>query len=209
MAIKLSSKVNAYPPDAIYPYGNINDDTGTGNGTPVDKNTYADLHQFFAKMVADAGITLNDLPENSVNGFQYNDALNNLLNGNALWYNLSLTTSNFRGYKTSTSTYYNVSALSGTVRLHNNSITKKLTINIEIDFTSPSTTVDEFHLDSIYIGNLVPVSKGAVNVYNSSCNAFEFFRLLGANNRIIIKGYYSCVSNNNYHISASATLEIL
>ena len=60
MAIKLENKVNTEAPSVAYPFGNIKDNTGSNNGTPVDKNVYADFHQFFAKMMAESGIAYND-----------------------------------------------------------------------------------------------------------------------------------------------------
>ena len=50
MAIKLEDKPNTVAPNADYPYGNIQDNTGSNNGTPVNTLVYSDLHQFFAKM---------------------------------------------------------------------------------------------------------------------------------------------------------------
>jgi len=71
MAIKLEDKPNTLAPNADYPYGNIQDNTGSNNGTPVNTLVYADLHQFFAKMMAESGIVYNDQPDNATNGFQY------------------------------------------------------------------------------------------------------------------------------------------
>ena len=71
MAIKLENKVNTEAPSVAYPFGNIKDNTGSNNGTPVDKNVYADFHQFFAKMMSESGIIYNDLPDNNTDGFQY------------------------------------------------------------------------------------------------------------------------------------------
>ena len=34
--------------DANYPYGRIKDNTGAGDGTPVNEFVYGDIHQFFA-----------------------------------------------------------------------------------------------------------------------------------------------------------------
>lgn len=74
MAIKLVSKTNTDPISGTYPYGKIRDDVAPGTGTPVSTQVYGDFHQFFARMAALAGVTLNDLPENNTNGFQYNEA---------------------------------------------------------------------------------------------------------------------------------------
>ena len=71
MAIKLENKVNTEAPSVAYPFGNIKDNTGSNNGTPVDKNVYADFHQFFAKMMSESGIAYNGLPDNNTDGFQY------------------------------------------------------------------------------------------------------------------------------------------
>lgn len=75
MAIKLSSKSNTAAPNGDYPFGRIRDDDGTGNGTPVDTSVYGDFHQFFAKLASESGITLNNLPDNQTNGYQYIEAL--------------------------------------------------------------------------------------------------------------------------------------
>lgn len=80
MAIKLENKTNVTAPGGDYPYGNIKDDTGVGDGTPVDKQVYADFHQFFARMLALSGITANNLPDNQTNTFQYYLALKKLAN---------------------------------------------------------------------------------------------------------------------------------
>lgn len=75
MAIKLSSKTNTGAPNTTFPYGFIQDDPGNGSGTPVNTQVYGDFHQFFARISAIGDITLNDLPEGHFNGFQYVDAL--------------------------------------------------------------------------------------------------------------------------------------
>ena len=79
MAIRLQNKDNVTAPGGSYPYGNIKDDTGGNNGTPVNVKTYADFHQFFARILDLGGVVGNDLPENSVNGFQYIVALINII----------------------------------------------------------------------------------------------------------------------------------
>lgn len=79
MAIKLENKPNVVAPGGAYPYGNIKDDTGIGDGTPVDTVVYADFHQFFARMLALSGITPNNLPDNNTNGFQYYESLAQLV----------------------------------------------------------------------------------------------------------------------------------
>lgn len=76
--IPLLNKPNVDPVSSEYPYGNIKDDDGTGNGTPVDTEVYADIHQtierimFYAKGL---GITPNGQPDNAYNGFQIFEAM--------------------------------------------------------------------------------------------------------------------------------------
>lgn len=71
MAIKLEDKPQVEAPSSAYPFGNIKDNTGSNNGTPVNKLVYADFHQFFAKMMYESGISYNNQPENNTDGFQY------------------------------------------------------------------------------------------------------------------------------------------
>ncbi|MBB6236486.1 hypothetical protein HDC90_001098 [Pedobacter sp. AK013] len=59
---------------ANYPNARIKDDTGTGDGTPVNRLVYSDLHEFFAKLMRLAAIAYNGLPDNESNGYQLVDA---------------------------------------------------------------------------------------------------------------------------------------
>lgn len=75
----MSTGIQNYPnieaPDSDYPNGNIKDKDISLPGTPVNKLVYADIHQTFAKLLREANITANGLPDNEYNGFQYLDAL--------------------------------------------------------------------------------------------------------------------------------------
>lgn len=68
--ISLQTKPNVLAPNATYPYGQIVDDDGSSNGTPVNVQVYGDIHQFFESLMADSGISPNNLPDNLSNGFQ-------------------------------------------------------------------------------------------------------------------------------------------
>jgi len=57
-----------------YPDGRIRDNNGSGNGTPVNRLLYSDLHEFFAKLMRLAGIVYNGLPDNESNGYQLVEA---------------------------------------------------------------------------------------------------------------------------------------
>lgn len=73
--IKTINKTNPIPAGGDYPYGDVKNDGGSNDGTPVDRELMADYVQFFERMMASSGITINDLPDNSLNGFQLYEAL--------------------------------------------------------------------------------------------------------------------------------------
>ena len=75
MAIQLEDKQNVNAPDGTFPYGDVRDNDGSNNGTPLNRAVLSDYFQFFAKLLDAAGITPNDLLENQTNGFQYFDSL--------------------------------------------------------------------------------------------------------------------------------------
>jgi len=72
MAIGIENYPNIVPADADYLNGDIKD---TPSGTPVNRLVYGDIHQFFRKLMRDAGLTPNGLRDNESNGFQYLDDL--------------------------------------------------------------------------------------------------------------------------------------
>jgi hypothetical protein len=72
--IRLESKPDVTPPATPYPYGRIKDRVGAVPGTPVTEEVYGDFHQFFEKLMALAGVTGNDLPDNDTNGYQLMEA---------------------------------------------------------------------------------------------------------------------------------------
>lgn len=65
-----------------YPDGRIKNDTGTGDGTPINENVYGDLHQTVSKITRLYGITPNALPDNETNGFQILDGIRGLASKN-------------------------------------------------------------------------------------------------------------------------------
>lgn len=72
-----------------YPDGRIKDNTGSGDGTPVNRLLYSDLHEFFAKLMRLANIAYNGLPDNEANGHQLVSAVIALAGKNDLLYSLS------------------------------------------------------------------------------------------------------------------------
>lgn len=70
----LTDSTNVPVSDA-YPSGRIKDNTGSGDGTPVDEKVYGDIHQAIWAMVRRWGIIPNGLPDNIFNGYQIVEAL--------------------------------------------------------------------------------------------------------------------------------------
>lgn len=78
MARNLALKTNVEPADSDYPYGRIKDDSGSGDGTPVNELVYGDIHQFFARMFAKSGLIYNNLPDSDYSDFQFFEAAQKL-----------------------------------------------------------------------------------------------------------------------------------
>lgn len=78
MAIELTSKTNTEAASAEYPYGQFKDNTGSNNGTPLNKAVLEDYLQFFHKMMSEAGITYTGVPDNEYDGWQFFEAFENL-----------------------------------------------------------------------------------------------------------------------------------
>lgn len=90
---KLNSNANVDNSDLInYPEGRIKNNTGTGNGTPVNERVYGDLHQTISKAMRRYGILANNLPDNETNGFQILDAFKSLPSKNDFVLALTLNT---------------------------------------------------------------------------------------------------------------------
>lgn len=71
----LKDKPDVITDNPDYPFGEIQDDNGTGNGTPVDFTLLNDYTQFFEKLFDFSLLTANGLPDNDVNGYQLWQAL--------------------------------------------------------------------------------------------------------------------------------------
>jgi hypothetical protein len=79
---KLNSSINVITSDPAFPNGRIRNNTGTGNGTPVNEQVYGDIHTNKDKLLDLYGIDANNLPDNETNGYQYIDALRALASKN-------------------------------------------------------------------------------------------------------------------------------
>lgn len=75
-----------------YPNGAIKDNTGSGDGTAVNRAVYNDIYQLFLKVKRLAGIDPSGLPDNETNGFQYLEAFVALASKNDYRHSLTLDT---------------------------------------------------------------------------------------------------------------------
>ncbi|MDD5013651.1 MAG: hypothetical protein PHW73_00935 [Atribacterota bacterium] len=70
-------------PSSNYPKGRILDQDNTQNppvpGTPIIEALYGDIIQFFKKLIGNAVITENNLPDNETNGYQYVEAFETIV----------------------------------------------------------------------------------------------------------------------------------
>lgn len=75
MAIELANKQNVEAPSLTYEFGSIKDNPGDFSGTPFDRAVYSDFHQWASKMFDNSGLTYNNLPDNTTNGYQFYEAM--------------------------------------------------------------------------------------------------------------------------------------
>lgn len=74
---KLVNATNIDAPSPDYPKGRVRDKSGSTPGTIYNETLVGDMYQLFQKLIIDAEITENDLPDNVSNGYQLLDALRN------------------------------------------------------------------------------------------------------------------------------------
>lgn len=74
MARIIKDLPNITAPAGIYPYGRIKDNPGDNTGTKMNENSFGDIFQFFSRMMTNAGVTSNNLPDNNTNGYQLYEA---------------------------------------------------------------------------------------------------------------------------------------
>lgn len=72
MAINLGDQINIDKSNlAAYPNGQIKDDDGTGDGTPINRVTSSDVYIFFDKLMRLAGLTYSGDFDNEINNYQF------------------------------------------------------------------------------------------------------------------------------------------
>jgi hypothetical protein len=75
---RLVTKVNVAGASGTYPFGDSQDDTGTNNGTPLNRERFSDWDQAVEKIFDASGIVANGLDDNATNGFQLYNAFRKL-----------------------------------------------------------------------------------------------------------------------------------
>ena len=84
MAVTILDLENATPEDSDNIYGDITDDNGSGNGTPMNNKAFHDMFVFFQRLMQKGNVTPNHLPDNAYTGFQLFTALQNLFTGTGI-----------------------------------------------------------------------------------------------------------------------------
>lgn len=75
---KLQDKINVIPPTVDFPFGDLKNNSGINDGTPVNRELLTDAMQFFEKMFSESGIIANGLPDSEADGFQLYEAFRKL-----------------------------------------------------------------------------------------------------------------------------------
>lgn len=81
---KLTDGTNVDAPTGDYPKGRTRDKAGAIPGTIGNEVLFGDMVQFFQKLIIDAGITENDLPDNMTNSYQLIEALGSYIRNSGL-----------------------------------------------------------------------------------------------------------------------------
>jgi len=88
--IPLKNNANVDNSDlANYPDGRIKDNQGSGDGTPVNRSVYGDLHSNISKLMRLYDIAPTGLPDNETSGYQIIQALSALASKNDYIYPLT------------------------------------------------------------------------------------------------------------------------
>lgn len=134
----LSKIDNSNPAD--YPNARIKNNTGGGDGTPVNEFVYGDIHEMLAKIMRLYDIPYNGLPDNETNGYQLVSALEALASKNDYVLDMS-----------SASDILRIPIKLGKLR-ENESIVLKATVNKGVE-TTIRGTLDNVTKAVTFLGN--------------------------------------------------------
>ena len=76
MAYEVQNYTGGGAATSDYPHGLWVDNTGTGGGTLINKQALSDVYQFFMRLMDSSGVSFNNSPDTTTNGFQFVQALN-------------------------------------------------------------------------------------------------------------------------------------
>lgn len=96
MRNKATTVPNVNNPSTDYPMGQIRNNNGTGNGTPIIEELYGDLLETITYFMQQAGIIPNNLPDNATNGYQIAEAIKQVAVKNNFFYSITQISSNPR-----------------------------------------------------------------------------------------------------------------
>lgn len=167
-----------------YLLGRIKNNTGAGDGTPVNEFVYGDIHQFFAKLLNLAGLVPNGLPDNETNGYQTIDGLISIASKNDYIFELS-----------SVSSVLQVGVKIGLMQTNEFLICKSV-VNLGAETTikgSDNVTIATVSTSNFKSGDYVMLTKTATNI--------RIDRLVDAVNLDVV------VSEYNYLKKATQTQE--
>lgn len=203
---RLADKTRVQAPDSIYPFGQIRDQTPTALGTPVNEELYGDIHQLMEKMVSEAGLAGNGLPDNEYNGFELYQALKKLIDNRETSINDGNRSVNGSGGVNLT----NINCQYSAVRIGD-----EITIDISVQCENTSTIqgflfsldsiADEFKIQSVANG-----STGSFFLYHVAAAEARTgsSRADGPNIRVQSDGVIHISIPNDFLISTTGTMNI-
>jgi hypothetical protein len=174
-----------------YLEGRIKDNSGAGDGTPINEYLYGDLHQNLAKLMSLYNIKYNQLPDNETNGYQLIEALIGLASKND--FVLALTSSN--------------GVLSIPIKLASLKTNESFICKSVIDFDAETTvkgSLDNSNKAAIFTGEFK--NGEYVRVINHADNV-EFIRLVDSANLDVVTAFFKYLKATSQAVENTGTSE--
>lgn len=190
MAIGIQNFPNINAPDSDYPNGRTRDRTLSQTGTPLNELTLGDMRQFFAKMMRQAAITPNGIPDNEYSGNQYFDAVNKTFDKYGASYivdtsDLTLATDGENNSMFNAFVLVMPGASSGlNVNLPGTSFIKELTTITVVNDSSNSIAINSFDWA---LNHVVPAPTSTVTLTAGDSIEITFITISGQFNWIVSK----------------------
>lgn len=191
MAYKITDFDNYIPVSGTYPFGDIKDNDGTGNGTSLNRKNLADIFQFFQGIMSLGGITPNSLPDNETNGSQLPQALLNIISG-------STTVHTFNSSDYSGGTYLPDPVLPLQIIKSGSTVT----IQGQLHNSSPATVGIDDYLLRIPSTSMRPARQQYAMFYADMTSGHSMvdkvgFMIITVDGSIILQGSKSYFNNNS------------